>query len=161
MSIRVGIGYDIHTLTSDRSLVIGGVTIPHDRGLMGHSDADVLLHAIMDAMLGALAMGDIGMIFPDTDPQWKGADSMKLLAHVVDMVKAKGYLVGNVDTVIVAERPKLISYHSQMKKNIASVLHISSDHVGIKATTGERLGFEGREEGISARAVILLIAAEA
>ena len=150
---RFGMGYDVHKLVEGRKLILGGVEVPHTLGLLGHSDADVLLHAISDALLGAAALGDIGRHFPDTDPKYKGADSMKLLAHVVELIKAKGYKVGNVDATIVAQRPKLKDYIGQMNENIARVLEVEPDQVNVKATTEEKLGFTGTEQGISAYAV--------
>lgn len=153
---RVGIGYDVHALTPGYDLVIGGVKIPHEKGLKGHSDADVLVHAICDALLGALSLGDIGHHFPDTDPEFKGISSLKLLFRVSELIREKGYTVVNVDSVVVAQRPKLAPFIEDMKKNISSVLGILPAQVSVKATTTERLGFEGREEGISAQAVVLL-----
>ena len=150
---RFGMGYDVHKLVEGRKLILGGVEVPHTLGLLGHSDADVLLHAVSDALLGAAALGDIGRHFPDTDPKYKGADSMKLLAHVVKLIKAKGYKVGNVDATIVAQRPKLKDYIGQMNENIARVLEVEPDQVNVKATTEEKLGFTGTEQGISAYAV--------
>ena len=150
---RFGMGYDVHKLVPERKLIIGGVTIPHTLGLLGHSDADVLLHAISDALLGAAALGDIGRHFPDTDPQFAGADSLKLLAEVVKLLQAKGYEVGNVDATIVAQKPKMKDYIPQMNENIAKVLGIELDAVNVKATTEEKLGFTGKEQGISAYAV--------
>ncbi|MBO6292470.1 MAG: 2-C-methyl-D-erythritol 2,4-cyclodiphosphate synthase [Selenomonas sp.] len=150
---RFGMGYDVHKLVEGRKLILGGVEVPHTRGLLGHSDADVLLHAISDALLGAAALGDIGRHFPDTDPQYKGADSMKLLAHVVALIKEKGYKVGNVDATIVAQRPKLKDHIQTMNENIARVLEVEPDQVNVKATTEEKLGFTGTEQGISAYAV--------
>lgn len=157
MNIRIGNGYDIHRLGPERPLILGGVTIPHTLGLLGHSDADVLTHAIMDAMLGALSLGDIGRYFPPTDPKWKGADSLKLLDQVYEMVKAKGWSISNLDTVVVAERPKLKPHISAMQQQLAERLTLDIDQVGIKATTNEKLGPTGREEGIAAYAVILLV----
>ena len=151
--MRIGHGFDVHRLVPDRKLILGGVEVPHTLGLLGHSDADVLLHAISDALLGAAALGDIGRHFPDTDPQYKGADSMKLLAHVVALIKEKGYKVGNVDATIVAQRPKLKDYIQTMNENIARVLEVEPDQVNVKATTEEKLGFTGTEQGISAYAV--------
>ena len=155
---RIGNGYDIHRLKLGRPLVLGGVTLHHPEGLGldGHSDADVLTHALMDALLGALALGDIGKYFPPTDPQWKGADSLKLLDQVVMLVKERGWSVVNIDVVVIAERPKLKPYIAEMSGKIASVIGIPADAVGIKATTNEGLGPEGREEGISCQAVALL-----
>lgn len=150
---RFGMGYDVHKLVPERKLIIGGVTIPHELGLLGHSDADVLLHAIADALLGAAALGDIGKHFPDTDPQFAGADSLKLLAEVVKLLQTKGYEVGNVDATIVAQRPKMKEYIPQMNENIAKVLEVELDAVNVKATTEEKLGFTGNEQGISAYAV--------
>ncbi len=153
---RIGHGYDVHKLAENRALIIGGVTIPHTLGLLGHSDADVLLHAIADALLGALALGDIGKHFPDTDPAYKGADSLKLLARVVELIEAQGWKLGNLDAVIIAQKPKLAPYIEQMRKNIADACHADISQVSVKATTEERLGFTGREEGISAHCVALL-----
>lgn len=155
--IRIGHGYDVHKLTEDRDLILGGVKIPHTLGLLGHSDADVLLHAISDALLGALALGDIGKHFPDTDPAYKGADSLVLLGAVAALIKEKGYRVGNLDAVILAQKPRLAPHIPQMRENIARVLEIPADCVSVKATTEERLGFTGREEGISAHCVVLLM----
>lgn len=150
---RFGMGYDVHKLVPERKLIIGGVTIPHTLGLLGHSDADVLLHAIADALLGAAALGDIGRHFPDTDPKFAGVDSLKLLAEVVKLLQVKGYEVGNVDATIVAQKPKMKDYIPQMNENIAKVLGIELDAVNVKATTEEKLGFTGKEQGISAYAV--------
>jgi 2-C-methyl-D-erythritol 4-phosphate cytidylyltransferase/2-C-methyl-D-erythritol 2,4-cyclodiphosphate synthase len=150
-------GYDVHALVKDRKLVLGGVTIPYEFGLLGHSDADVLLHAIKDAMLGAAALGDIGRHFPDTDPQYKGVSSLVLLARVKEILAAHGFAVYNVDATIVAQRPKLASYIEQMNGNIAETLGISRKQVNIKATTTEGLGFAGRREGIAAYAVVSVI----
>ncbi len=154
--MRIGTGYDVHKLVEGRPLILGGVTIPHSLGLLGHSDADVLLHAIMDAMLGAAGLGDIGKHFPDTDEQYRGISSMKLLEHVAVLLQEHGYIVGNVDATIIAQKPKLRPYIETMEKNVASVLGISLQQVNIKATTEEHLGFTGREEGISSQAVCLL-----
>ncbi|MFZ4640159.1 MAG: 2-C-methyl-D-erythritol 2,4-cyclodiphosphate synthase [Nodosilinea sp.] len=156
MGLRIGNGYDIHCLVRGRPLILGGVTIPHDRGLDGHSDADVLTHAVMDALLGALSLGDIGLYFPPGDPQWAGADSLKLLAQVRAMVEQRGWQVGNVDTVIVAEQPKLKPHIAAMRSRLAEVLQVDADQVGIKATTNEGLGPVGRQEGIAVYAVVLL-----
>ena len=153
---RTGIGFDAHALAEDRSLVIGGVHIPHSRGLLGHSDADVLVHAVMDAILGALALGDIGQHFPDTEDEFEGADSLELLSHVQKMIEDKGYCCENLDSIIIAEKPKLKSYIGEMRENIASVLKINIDQLSIKATTTEHMGFTGREEGIVAQAIVLL-----
>jgi len=160
MNIRIGNGYDIHRLVSGRPLILGGVQISHELGLLGHSDADVLTHAIMDAMLGALSLGDIGLYFPPTDPKWAGADSLMLLSQVDQLVREKGWRVSNIDSVIVAERPKLKPHISAMRDRIAAVLELKPDQVGIKATTNEKLGPEGREEGICAYSVALLVAAD-
>ncbi|MBR6342348.1 MAG: 2-C-methyl-D-erythritol 2,4-cyclodiphosphate synthase [Selenomonadaceae bacterium] len=150
---RFGMGYDVHRLVEGRKLILGGVEVPHTLGLLGHSDADVLLHAIADALLGAAALGDIGKHFPDTDPRFAGADSAKLLAHVVKLLREKGYSVGNVDATIVAQKPKLAPYIEAMRNRIAEVLEVEPDQVSVKATTEERLGFTGAEQGISAYAV--------
>ncbi|MCF4966758.1 2-C-methyl-D-erythritol 2,4-cyclodiphosphate synthase [Nostoc sp. CMAA1605] len=157
MNIRIGNGYDIHRLVSDRALILGGVQIPHELGLLGHSDADVLTHAIMDAMLGALSLGDIGHYFPPTDPQWAGADSLVLLSQVDQLIRDQGWQIGNIDSVVVAERPKLKPHIKTMRDKIADVLKLQPNQVGVKATTNEKLGPEGREEGISAYAVVLLV----
>lgn len=154
--MRIGMGYDVHRLVEDRDLIIGGVKIPYERGLLGHSDADVLLHAIMDALLGAAALGDIGKHFPDTDPAYKGISSMKLLAHVQELLVQQGYMIENIDATIIAQQPKLRPYIAQMEQNIARVLSISEEQVNVKATTEEHLGFTGREEGISAQAICSL-----
>ena len=153
---RTGIGFDAHALAEDRPLVIGGVRIPHSRGLLGHSDADVLVHAIMDAILGALALGDIGQHFPDTEDEFEGADSLELLSHVQKMIEDKGYCCENLDSIIIAEKPKLKSYIGEMRENLASVLKINVAQLSIKATTTEHMGFTGREEGIVAQAIVLL-----
>lgn len=150
---RFGMGYDVHRLVKGRKLIIGGVEIPHEMGLLGHSDADVLLHAISDALLGAAALGDIGQHFPDTDPRYEGADSLQLLAEVKKLVADKDYVIGNVDATIVAQRPKMKDYIPQMEANIARVLGVDLDQVNVKATTEEKLGFTGTEQGISAYAV--------
>ncbi len=155
-SIRIGHGYDVHKLTENRDLILGGVKIPHTLGLLGHSDADVLLHAVSDALLGALALGDIGKHFPDTDPNYKGADSLKLLARVVELIEEQGYQLGNLDAIVIAQKPKLAPYIEQMRENIARTCHVDISQVSVKATTEERLGFTGREEGISAHCVALL-----
>ena len=155
-NIRIGHGYDVHKLAENRDLIIGGVKIPHTLGLLGHSDADVLLHAVSDALLGALALGDIGKHFPDTDPEYEGADSLKLLAKVVELIGEKGYEVSNLDAIIIAQKPKLAPYIDQMRKNIADTCHADISQVSVKATTEEHLGFTGREEGISAHCVALL-----
>ena len=154
--MRVGMGYDVHRLTEGRDLILGGVQIPDSMGLVGHSDADVLLHAIMDALLGAAALGDIGKHFPDTDPKYKGISSMKLLEHVAQLLEEKGYLVENIDATIIAQKPKMRPYIEEMEKNIAKVLKIDVSQVNVKATTEEGLGFTGAEQGISAQAVCAL-----
>lgn len=151
---RFGMGYDVHRLTEGRRLILGGVEIPHALGLLGHSDADVLLHALSDALLGAAALGDIGQHFPDTDPTYEGADSLVLLARVMELLGEKGYVVGNADCTIVAQRPKLKDYLPEMQENIARTLGVTLGDVNVKATTEERLGFTGREEGIAAYAVV-------
>ena len=154
--MRVGVGYDVHALIEGRPLIIGGVDIPYEKGLMGHSDADVLTHAVMDALLGAAAMGDIGQHFPDTDEQYLGAGSLFLLQKVFCKLETSGYRVGNIDAVVIAQAPKLVQYLPEMAQNIAKVLKISPTQINIKATTTEHLGFEGRKEGIAAQAVCLL-----
>ncbi len=154
--MRVGIGYDVHKLTAGRKLILGGVEIPYSEGLLGHSDADVLTHAVMDALLGAAALGDIGRHFPDTDAAYQGISSMKLLAHVGELLARQGYVVGNIDATIVAQKPKLSSYLAQMEENMAQVLGVAREQVNIKATTEEGLGFTGRKEGISSQAVCCL-----
>jgi 2-C-methyl-D-erythritol 2,4-cyclodiphosphate synthase len=159
MNIRIGNGYDIHRLVSGRPLILGGVEISHTVGLLGHSDADVLTHAIMDAMLGALSLGDIGHYFPPSDPQWAGANSLALLAKVHELIRGKGWRIGNIDSVIVAERPKLKPFMDAMRDKLAMALGIEAEQVGIKATTNEQLGPVGREEGIAAYAVVLLVQA--
>ena len=156
MKIRIGNGFDVHALVAGRKLILGGVTIPHDRGLDGHSDADVLLHAISDAILGALAMGDLGAHFPHTDWRWKDADSRVLLRHVVGMAAARGWAVGNLDTTVIAQAPKIAPHVGAMVANIAADLGCAPDDVSVKATTTERLGFAGRGEGIAALATVLL-----
>lgn len=158
MTIRIGNGFDVHALVSGRKLVLGGVTIPFARGLDGHSDADVLLHAIADAILGALALGDIGAHFPDTDPRWKNADSRVLLRDVASLATAANWRVGNLDTTVIAQAPKLATYVPQMRANIAADLGCDGAVVSVKATTTERLGFAGRGEGIAALATVLLFA---
>ena len=154
--MRIGHGYDVHRLVEGRKLILGGVDIPYEKGLLGHSDADVLLHAIADAILGAIAEGDIGKHFPDTDPRFKGADSRMLLARVVELADGKGYRLGNLDATVVAQRPKLAPHIPHMRENIAVVLATGIDRVNVKATTTEELGFAGRGEGIAAYAVVLL-----
>ncbi|MGA9173387.1 MAG: 2-C-methyl-D-erythritol 2,4-cyclodiphosphate synthase [Thermoactinomyces sp.] len=155
--IRIGQGFDVHQLVENRPLVIGGVTIPYEKGLLGHSDADVLLHAITDAVLGALALGDIGKHFPDTDPAFKDADSAKLLTHVWNLVKEQGYSLGNVDATIIAQKPKMAPYIPAMRERIAQLLQAEQTDVNVKATTTEKLGFTGRGEGIAAMAVVCLV----
>ncbi|MCI5628396.1 MAG: 2-C-methyl-D-erythritol 2,4-cyclodiphosphate synthase [Clostridiales bacterium] len=154
--MRIGLGYDVHKLVEGRPLIMGGVNIPHEKGLLGHSDADVLIHAIMDGMLGALALGDIGKHFPDTDEEYKGADSMKLLKCVNDLINEKGYVVNNIDSIIIAQAPKMAPHIQSMRKNIADVLNTSIDNISVKATTEEGLGFTGTKQGISAQSICLL-----
>ena len=154
--MRIGHGYDVHRLVPGRELILGGVKIPYEKGLLGHSDADVLLHAVSDALLGAAGLGDIGRHFPDTDPKYKGADSLKLLAQVGEKLRAAGYGVGNIDVTMIAQRPKLKDYIPQMEENIASALGISAAQVNVKATTEEKLGFTGTGEGMSCHAVCLI-----
>jgi 2-C-methyl-D-erythritol 2,4-cyclodiphosphate synthase len=156
MALRIGNGYDIHRLVEGRPLILGGVNIPHTLGLDGHSDADALTHAIMDAMLGALSLGDIGLYFPPGDPQWAGADSLKLLAQVNAMVQERGWVINNIDSVIVAEQPKLKPHIEAMRSSLANVLALAPDQVGVKATTNEKMGPTGRQEGIAVYAVTLL-----
>jgi 2-C-methyl-D-erythritol 2,4-cyclodiphosphate synthase len=155
--IRIGQGFDVHQLVEGRDCIIGGVTLPYEKGLLGHSDADVLLHAITDAVLGALAMGDIGKHFPDTDPEFKDADSLKLLNHVWALIRERGYRLGNIDATIIAQKPKMAPYIPQMVEVIARALEAELDQVNVKATTTEQLGFAGRGEGIAAQAVVCLI----
>ncbi|MDU7965829.1 MAG: 2-C-methyl-D-erythritol 2,4-cyclodiphosphate synthase [Paeniclostridium sordellii] len=155
--MRVGMGYDVHKLVENRKLILGGVEIPHEKGLLGHSDADVLLHAIMDSILGALALGDIGKHFPDTDEKFKGADSMKLLEHVYNLIKEKGYVIGNLDATIIAQAPKMAPHIQGMRFNIARVLNTDIDNINVKATTEEGLGFTGNKEGISSQSICLLV----
>ena len=154
--MRIGHGYDVHRLVEDRKLILGGVEIPYEKGLLGHSDADVLTHAVMDALLGAAGLGDIGKHFPDTDPSYKGADSLKLLDHVTSLLSELGWLVGNVDATIIAQRPKLATYLPRMRDNLAVRMKIAPEQVNIKATTEEKLGFTGSGEGMAAHAVCLL-----
>lgn len=154
--MRIGTGYDVHKLVTGRKLILGGVTVPYERGLDGHSDADVIVHAIMDALLGAAALGDIGQHFPDTDPAYAGADSIRLLEKVGELLKNQGYTIGNIDSTIIAQRPKLMPYLPEMRQNVAQALGLDLNRVSIKATTEEHLGFTGRGEGISAQAVALL-----
>ncbi|CAM3895117.1 2-C-methyl-D-erythritol 2,4-cyclodiphosphate synthase [Alkalicoccus chagannorensis] len=155
--MRIGQGFDVHQLTEGRPLLLGGIDIPYEKGLLGHSDADVLLHTIADAALGAIGEGDIGRHFPDTDPAFKDADSQKLLSHVWDLVKQHGYILGNVDCTIMAEKPKMAPYIQPMQRRIAELLEADPSRVNVKATTTEKLGFTGRGEGIAAQAVILLV----
>ena len=153
---RIGHGYDVHRLVPDRRLILGGVDIPHETGLLGHSDADVLTHAVMDALLGALALGDIGKLFPDTDPTYAGADSLALMRAVAERVAAEGYEIGNIDATVLAQAPKLAPHIPLMRENIANTLGIATDRVSVKATTEEKLGFTGEKRGIAAHAVCLL-----
>lgn len=157
---RIGHGYDVHKLVEGRRLILGGIEVPHTVGLLGHSDADVLAHAIMDAMLGALALGDIGHLFPDTDDRFKGADSMELMAEVCRIIREKGYRIGNVDATVIAQAPKLAPYIMQMRERIAEVCGCDVSQISVKATTEEHLGFTGEKLGISAHAVALLEKAE-
>ena len=154
--LRIGHGYDVHKLVSDRSLVLGGVQIPHTLGLLGHSDADVLIHAVMDAVIGALGLGDIGRHFPDTSDEFMGISSMTLLSRVYKLMNDKGYSIVNIDATLIAQKPKLAAYIQKMRENIAFLLNAPIECVNIKATTEEHLGFTGREEGISAHAVVLI-----
>lgn len=154
--MRIGHGYDVHRLAPDRALILGGVHIPHPLGLLGHSDADVLVHAVMDALLGAAALGDIGKLFPDTDPQYKGIDSLLLLAQVRERITAAGYEIGNIDVTVIAQRPKLAPHIPEMRGNLCRVLGLGEDQINIKATTEEHLGFTGSEEGMACHAVCLL-----
>ena len=154
--MRIGFGYDVHKLVEDRKLILGGVEVNFERGLLGHSDADVLVHAIMDSILGALALGDIGKHFPDTDNKYKDISSIYLLSQVFELMKDSGYTIGNIDATIAAQRPKLAPYIEEMRLNIAQTLHTSIDNINIKATTTEWLGFEGREEGISSYSVCMI-----
>ena len=156
VNFRIGHGYDVHKLVKERALVLGGVEIEHELGLLGHSDADVLVHAIMDALIGAMGLGDIGKHFPDTDEKYRGISSISLLSNVYGMMQDNRYSVVNVDATVIAQKPKLLPYIEKMRSNIAFVLHVSIDAINIKATTEERLGFTGREEGISAHAVALI-----
>ncbi len=158
---RVGCGYDVHKLVPERKLILCGVEVPYELGLLGHSDADVALHALMDALLGAAALGDIGKHFPDTDERFKGADSMKLTEHVAQLLAAKGWQINNVDITIIAQRPKLAAFIPQMRSKAAQVLQIDEDAVNVKATTTEKLGFTGRGEGIAAEAAASLVKAQA
>ena len=155
--MRVGMGYDVHRLTEERKLILGGVEIPWEKGLLGHSDADVLVHAVMDALLGAAALGDIGEHFPDTDPAYKGISSILLLRHVTELLKKNGYAIGNVDATIIAQKPKMAPHILKMRENMAEAMGISVDCLNVKATTEEGLGFTGREDGIAAQAICLLV----
>ncbi len=155
--IRTGHGYDVHRLVEDRKLILGGVEIPHPLGLLGHSDADVVTHAIMDALLGALALGDIGKHFPDTDPAYAGADSLKLATHVAELLSAQGWRIGNIDATILAQAPKLAPHIPAMRENLAAALSVPVDRISVKATTEEKLGFTGAQQGIAAHAICLLI----
>ena len=155
--MRIGYGFDTHALVEGRKLILGGVEIPFEKGLLGHSDADVLLHAITDALLGALALGDIGQHFPDTDPKFKGADSRKLLIHSYELIKKEGYQLANVDATVVAQRPKLMPHIPEIRKTIAQDLQVQINQISVKATTSEKMGFVGREEGITVSAVALLV----
>lgn len=155
--MRIGQGFDVHEFSENRPLIIGGITIPYEKGLIGHSDADVLLHTISDAFLGAIGAGDIGKHFPDTDPAFKDADSKELLKHVWELVKEQGYKMGNIDCVIIAQKPKMAPYIEQMREIIAGLLEVEMSTINIKATTTEKLGFTGRGEGIAAQAICLLL----
>ena len=155
--LRVGIGYDVHRLVDGRELILGGVTIPFEKGLLGHSDADVLIHAVCDALLGALRLGDIGKHFPDNDPAYKGISSIILLGEVRDLMEERGYKLGNLDAVVIAQRPKLRPYIDEMQQNLADALHTSAECVNVKATTTEGLGFTGTGEGMAAQAVVQLV----
>lgn len=156
LKFRVGQGYDVHRLVTDRRLILGGVDIPYEKGLLGHSDADVLAHAVMDALLGAAALGDIGKLFPDNDPEYEGADSLMLTRRVARVLEENGYAISNVDATIIAQNPKLAPYIDKMRENIAAALNIPVTDVSVKATTEERLGFTGRKEGIAAQAAALI-----
>ena len=155
--MRIGHGYDVHRLTEGRRMILGGVEIPYEKGLKGHSDADVLLHAIIESIIGAMGLGDIGKHFPDTDPAYKGISSVKLLLHVTELLKQNGYSIGNIDATIIAQKPKMAPHIAQMRKNMAEAMQIPEDCLNIKATTEEGLGFTGRGEGIAAQAICLLI----
>jgi 2-C-methyl-D-erythritol 2,4-cyclodiphosphate synthase len=159
-NFRIGTGFDVHAFAEKRKLIIGGIEIPFEKGLAGHSDADVLLHAICDALLGSLALGDIGKHFPDTDQKFKDANSINLLSEVYKMVESKGYKLGNLDAVLMIQRPKIFPYIEKMKEKIASTLNVDIDKISIKATTTEKLGFTGREEGIAATATVLVTKAK-
>lgn len=155
--MRIGLGYDVHKLVEGRRLIIGGVDIPHERGLLGHSDADVLVHAVMDSILGALALGDIGKHFPDNDEKYKGADSIKLLEFVYNLIREKNYIIGNIDCTIIAQSPKMAPHIEGMRKNIANALNTKIENINVKATTEEGLGFTGAKEGIAAQSICLLL----
>ena len=155
--LRIGHGYDVHRLVEERKLILGGVEIPHTHGLLGHSDADVLTHAVMDAVVGALGLGDIGKHFPDTDPAYKGADSLMLAAHICELMEAHGYQIGNIDATVIAQAPKLAPHIQGMMENLARTFHPAPDRVNVKATTEEKLGFTGAKEGIAAHAVCVIV----
>lgn len=155
--MRVGLGYDVHKLVEGRKLIIGGVNVPHEKGLLGHSDADVLVHAVMDSILGALALGDIGKHFPDTDERYKGADSIKLLEFVNNLIKEKGYAIGNIDCTIIAQSPKMAPYIMGMRENIARTLNTDIENINVKATTEEGLGFTGTKQGIASQSICMLV----
>ncbi|WP_270942994.1 2-C-methyl-D-erythritol 2,4-cyclodiphosphate synthase [Romboutsia lituseburensis] len=155
--MRVGLGYDVHKLVEGRKLIIGGVNVPHETGLLGHSDADVLVHAVMDSILGALALGDIGKHFPDTDERYKGADSIKLLEFVYNLIREKGYVIGNIDCTIIAQSPKMAPHIPNMRANIARALNTNIENINVKATTEEGLGFTGTKQGISSQSICLLV----
>jgi len=159
-NFRIGFGYDVHAFSVDRKLILGGIEIPHTKGLKGHSDADVLIHAICDAMLGALAMGDIGEHFPDTDPKWKGTDSKIFLEEINKMLADSGYLIANIDSTLVIEKPKIAPHIKKIRERLSGILSINIEQVSVKATTSERLGFVGREEGVAAFATILITSKE-
>lgn len=155
--MRVGLGYDVHKLVEGRKLIIGGVDVPHEKGLLGHSDADVLVHAVMDSILGALALGDIGKHFPDTDERYKGADSIKLLEFVYNLIKEKGYAIGNIDCTIIAQSPKMAPHIVSMRENIAKALNTNIENINVKATTEEGLGFTGTKQGIASQSICMLV----
>ena len=155
--MRVGLGYDVHKLVEGRKLIIGGVDVPHETGLLGHSDADVLVHAVMDSILGALALGDIGKHFPDTDEKYKGSDSIKLLEFVYNLIRGKGYVIGNIDCTIIAQSPKMVPYIEKMRNNISKALNTDINNINVKATTEEGLGFTGAKQGIAAQSICLLV----
>lgn len=155
--MRIGLGYDVHKLVEGRKLIIGGVDIPHEKGLLGHSDADVLVHAVMDSILGSLALGDIGKHFPDTDERYKGADSIRLLEFVYNLIKEQGYIIGNIDSTIIAQSPKMAPYIMNMRENIAKALNTDIENINVKATTEEGLGFTGNKEGIASQSICMLV----